>query len=215
MHIKGVEVEQPLEQASEKEQQIEQAQSEIEVEGEAQTQVQANAQANAVAQIIVDPLKVVSTKISQTIGKKIADDPNINKKIDGVADKIIDDGIAANTANADAGRSNSEADAMLADFNKNKDEFLHHGINHKIAPWQSAMLLIMNSIWFVLISIVNFVTFLPISIVLSRIATLKGLLKGIAVTIAAVLLIAILVVIILSILRLTNSLTILTHNVDK
>ena len=87
----------------------------------------------------------------------------------------------------------SEDETIKADFDKNKDEYLYHGIDHKIdAKWKRTMLLRINDVWFVIWAIISCFTIVPVSTFLSRIKALKGIVKGVAIVLGICLILAIL-----------------------
>ena len=116
--------------------------------------------AKVVADIVIDPMKVVSTKISDEIVDKINNDDSAAVKISEVADQIVDHGIKANKRVAEAVEHRASAEAKDADFENNKSEYLHHGIDYKVQPWQSKLMIIMNNIWFVILSFIFFFSFI-------------------------------------------------------
>ena len=160
--------------------------------------------AQALVEVVADPTKAVATKVSQAVAHKIDTDKTVSKKVDSVAAKIIDKGLQANTKQADAAHSAALAKAKDQDFANNKEEYLHHGVQGRVQPWQSTMMIWMNNIWFVILSIIFFFTFVPFSMFMSRIKALSGILKFVAITIGVSLLLIILASITFWVLHVTN-----------
>lgn len=145
-----------------------------------------------VTDIAMDPTKAVAAKISEKIITQINSDQNTQEKIADVADKIIDHGINTNTLKAEAAEHRAASEAKDTDFTNNASEYLHHGIDHKVQPWQSKLMIVMNNIWFVIISVLFFFTFIPFSMFMSRVKALSGILKFVAITIGVLCLLLIL-----------------------
>ena len=102
-------------------------------------------------------------------------------------------GLKAQENKATAQVISSEDETIKADFDKNKDEYLYHGIDHKIdAKWKRTMLLRINDVWFVIWAIISCFTIVPVSTFLSRIKALKGIVKGVAIVLGICLILAIL-----------------------
>ncbi len=103
---------------------------------------------------------------------------------------------------AEAAITRSENGKNEADFDKNKNEYLYHGIEHKIdKKWKQKLVLGMNDFWFVVLAITSFFTIVPISMVMNRIKSLKGIVKGFAITLGTLFLLAIVGAITYAILR--------------
>lgn len=148
--------------------------------------------AAALADIVSDPTKAVSTKISEEVVSQINSDETTQEKVAKVAEKIVDHGLTANVRKAEAVEHRASSEAKDADFENNKAEYLHHGVDHKVPKWQSKMMIAMNNVWFVILSTVFFFTFIPFSMFMSRIKSLSGILKFVAITIGIICLLAML-----------------------
>lgn len=162
----------------------------------------AAAEAHETAQIVQDPTKALNTKLNLKVAEHIDQSPEVATKISQTADKLVDKGLKAQENKATAQVISSEDETIEADFKKNKDEYLYHGIDHKIdKEWKRKMLLVINDIWFVIWAIVSCFTIVPVSTFLSRIKALRGIVKGVAVVIGILLLLAILTGITFAILK--------------
>lgn len=146
----------------------------------------------ALVDIVSDPTKAVSAKISEEIVTQINTDGTTQTKFAKVASNIVDRGLNANTRKAEAVEHKASSEAKDADFENNCAEYLHHGVKHKVQPWQSKVMIAMNNIWFVIISILCFFTIIPFSMFMSRIKALSGILKFVAIAVGILLLLAIL-----------------------
>jgi maltodextrin utilization protein YvdJ len=83
----------------------------------------------------------------------------------------------------------SEDELLTADFEKYKNEYLYHGIDHKVdKKWKKNLLLIINDIWFVIWAVISMFTIVPVSTFLSRIKALSGFIRVVAVTLGVLLL---------------------------
>ena len=162
----------------------------------------AAAEAHEVAQIVQDPTKALNTKLNIKVAEHIDQSQEVANKISLTADRLVDKGLKAQENKATAQVILSEDETIEADFNKNKSEYLYHGIDHKIdKEWKRKMLLVINDIWFGIWAIVSCFTIVPVSTFLSRIKALKGIVKGVAIVIGILLLLAILAGITFAILK--------------
>lgn len=157
------------------------------------------AKARAVAEvketsaIVQDSTKALQTKLNQKVAEHIDTSEKVASKIEETADKLVDKGLKAQENRAVASVIKSEDETLEADFEKNKQEYLYHGINHKIdKQWKRNLIHIINDIWFVIWAIVSAFTIVPVSTFLSRIAALKGFMKGVALVLGIAMLIAVL-----------------------
>ena len=150
----------------------------------------AEAETKEISLIAQDPNKAVKVKLSEKLVKSL-DNAVVDEKVEHTAQKIVDKGLEEQENLADAGVIASEDATLVADFQKNKDEYLYHGINHKVdKKWKRKLLHTINDIWFVIWAIVSCFTIVPISTFLSRIGALKGFMKGVAMVLGIVMLLA-------------------------
>lgn len=149
------------------------------------------AEAHETALIAQDPTKALNTKLNIKVAEHIDNSQVVAEKISATADKLVDKGLKAQENKADAEVILSEDQAIVADYQKNKDEYLYHGIDHKIeAKWKRILLMRINDVWFVIWAIISCFTIVPVSTFLSRIKALKGIVKGVAVVIGILLMLA-------------------------
>lgn len=154
-------------------------------------QAKAQAEVQAMSEIAQDPTKALQTKLNMKVAEHIDGSTQVAEKISATADKLVDKGLQAQENKATASVILSEDETLEADFKKNKEEYLYHGINHKIdKQWKRDMLLIINDIWFIIWALVSFFTIVPVSTFLSRISALKGFIKGVAMVIGILMLLA-------------------------
>lgn len=152
-------------------------------------QAKAQAEVQAMSEIAQDPTKALQTKLNMKVAEHIDGSTQVAEKISATADKLVDKGLQAQENKATASVILSEDETLEADFKKNKEEYLYHGINHKIdKQWKRDVLLIINDIWFVIWALVSFFTIVPVSTFLSRISALKGFIKGVAMVIGILML---------------------------
>ena len=150
----------------------------------------AEAETKEISLIAQDPNKAVKVKLSEKLVKSL-DNAVVDEKVEHTAQKIVDKGLEEQENLADADVIASEDATLVADFQKNKDEYLYHGINHKVdKKWKRKLLHTINDIWFVIWAIVSCFTIVPISTFLSRIGALKGFMKGVAMVLGIVMLLA-------------------------
>ena len=151
----------------------------------------AEAEVKELSTIVQDPTKALTTKLNEKVALHIDKSEQVAQKIEQTADKLVDKGLKAQENEAEANVILSEDATLQADFEKNKAEYLYHGINHKIdKKWKSTLLLAINDIWFVIWAIVSCFTIVPVSTFLSRIGALKGFMKGVALVLGIILLLA-------------------------
>lgn len=149
----------------------------------------AEAEVHELAEIAQDSTKALQTKLNAKVAEYIDKSQKVEEKIAQNAETLVDKGLQAQQNKSTASVILSEDETFEADFQKNKDEYLYHGINHKIdKQWKRNLLHVINDIWFVIWAIVSFFTIVPVSTFLSRVAALKGFMKGFALVIGILLL---------------------------
>lgn len=158
---------------------------------ETYAKTKAESETNAMVDISTDTNKTLQLKLNQKLATHIDNDERVNEKIEATANKLVDKGLQVQTNKADASIIDSETDMNLADYNKNKDEYMYHGIDHSIdKTWKRKILHTINDIWFVIWAFVSFFTIVPVSTFLSRIKALKGIVKGVAIVLGILMLLA-------------------------
>lgn len=149
----------------------------------------AAAEVHETALIVQDPIKALNTKLNLKVADHIDQSPDVAQKISSTADKLVDKGLKAQENKATAEVILSEDETIEADYKKNKNEYLYHGIDHKVdAKWKRNLLLRINDIWFVIWAIISCFSIVPVSTFLSRIKALQGIVKGVAIVLGIVLL---------------------------
>lgn len=148
-------------------------------------------EAKELAQIAKDPTTALQTKLNFKVAQHIDSSNEVMERISQTADKLVDKGLKAQENKATASVILSEDETLEADFQKNKNEYLYHGIDHKIdKEWKRKIIHFINDIWFVIWAIVSCFTIVPISTFLSRICALKGFLKIVAIILGVTMLLA-------------------------
>lgn len=171
------------------------------IQAQAYGKAKAESETNAVSTIVQDPQKAVKTKLSEKLINSL-DDASVDEKVGNTAKILVDKGLEEQENLAQADVINSEDATLVADFNKNKEEYLYHGIDHKIdKKWKRNMLLFINDIWFVIWAIIGCFTIVPVSTFLSRIKALSGFMRVVAIIVGVVLLLGCLTGITFSILK--------------
>lgn len=149
----------------------------------------AESETQALAEIVVDTNKTLQAKLNTKLAEHIDTNVEVAEKIEKTASKLVDKGLEVQDNKATANIVKSEDEILQADFEKYKDEYLYHGINHKIdKKWKKSLVLIINDIWFVIWAIISCFTIVPVSTFLSRIKALSGFIKGVAIILGIVLL---------------------------
>ena len=150
------------------------------VELEAKAKAEANAR--EMSTIVQDPNKALMTKLNTEVAQYIDESAEVKEKVRENANTLVDSGLKVQKNEVQASVVRSEDSIMSAEFEKHKNEYMYHGIDHKIdAEWKKKILLTINDIWFVIWAIVSFFTIVPVSTFLSRIKALKGIVKGVAI----------------------------------
>lgn len=151
----------------------------------------AQAEAQELSKIVQDPTKALNTKLNMKVAEHIDKSPEVAGKISATADKLVEKGLKTQENKASAEVILSEDETLEADFTKNKNEYLYHGIDHKIdRKWKQTLLLRINDFWFIIWAIVSCFTIVPVSTFLSRIKALKGIVKGVAIVLGILMLLA-------------------------
>lgn len=158
---------------------------------QAYAKAKAEAETREIAMIAQDPQKAVQVKLGEKLAREIETSAEVEQKVAGTAQILVDKGLEEQQNKAQASVINSENATLEADFEKYKSEYLYHGIDHKIdKKWKKDLLLVINDIWFVIWAIVSCFTIVPVSTFLSRVKALNGFIKGVAVVIGILLLLA-------------------------
>lgn len=172
---------------------LEELELEVQQMKEQQTYAKSRAEAEVKesSMIAQDPQKAISVKLSEKLAHEIETSEQVEKKVAETTQILVDKGLAEQQNKAIASVIKSEDETLEADFEKNKDEYLYHGINHKVdKKWKRALLHGINDIWFVIWAIISCFTIVPVSTFLSRISALKGFIKGVAIVLGILLLLA-------------------------
>lgn len=157
---------------------------------DAYEKAKAEAEVKEISAIIQSPEKALNAKLSDKIGKEIETSEKVDKMVAETTQILVDKGLEAQRNKVDASVTNSENEKIEADFQKHKDEYLYHGIDHKIdKEWKRKLTLIINDFWFVVWAIVGCFTIVPVSTFLSRIKALRGFIKGVAIIVGILLVI--------------------------
>ena len=161
------------------------------IEKETYSKARAEAEVKELSIIAQDPAKSLQTKLNTKVAEHIDSSQAVAQKIEQTADKLVDKGLKVQENKAVASVILSEDETLEADFKKNKDEYLYHGIDHKIdKSWKRKMIHIINDIWFVIWAIISCFTIVPVSTFLSRIKALSGIVKWFAIVLGVALLLA-------------------------
>lgn len=162
-------------------------------QAEAYGRAKAETEVNAMSTIATDTSKTLQTKLNSKLAEHIDNDKNVLEKVEETANKLVVKGLKTQENKVDASVINSEDEILTADYEKNKNEYLYHGINHKIdRKWKRQLVLFINDIRFVIRALISFFTIVPVSTFIARIGALKGFIKGFALTIGILLLLGIL-----------------------
>lgn len=185
--VKEVQVEAPKPTAEEEQRNRELALEKA--QAEAYARAKAESETKALADIVTDTNKTLQTKLNTQLATHIENNKEVAKKIENTATQLVDKGLEVQSNSATAKIIESEDEILEADYKKYKDEYLYHGIDHKIdKAWKKRLILTINNIWFVIWAIISCFTIVPVSTFLSRIKALSGFIKGVAVTLGVILL---------------------------
>lgn len=155
---------------------------------EAYAKARAEAEVKEIANIVQDPQKAIQTKLGEKLAREIETNEQVDKKVAETTQILVDKGLEEQQNKAQASVINSENETLEANYNKYKEEYLYHGIDHKIdKQWKQKLILIINDFWFVIWAIISCFTIVPVSTFLSRIKALKGFIKGVAIVIGILL----------------------------
>jgi hypothetical protein len=155
---------------------------------QAYAKAKAEAETREIAMIAQDPQKAIQVKLGEKLAKQIEQSEEVEKKVANTAQTIVDKGLEEQQNKAVASVIRSENQTLEADFEKYKDEYLYHGIDHKIdKKWKRNLLLVINDFWFIIWAIVSCFTIVPVSTFLSRIKALSGFIKAVAIVIGIIL----------------------------
>lgn len=155
---------------------------------EAYAKAKAETEVKEMSVIAQDPQKVIGVKLSEKLAKEIETSAEVDKKVAETTQILVDKGLEEQQNKAQASVIKSENETLEAKFEKYKDEYLYHGIDHKVdKEWKQKLILLINDIWFVIWAVVSCFTIVPVSTFLSRIKALSGFIKGVAIVLGIVL----------------------------
>lgn len=156
-------------------------------------QISDDVKAKAMVELVTDPSKAIKANLSGKISQKIQTDDNVQRRLDETATKVIDSSLTVEENKATANSIASEDDVNVANFEKYKNEYAHHGIENKVDKvWKTKIITIMNDFWFVIFAIISFFTIVPVSIFIERLKALKGFVKAVFIILGCILIAGIL-----------------------
>ncbi len=149
---------------------------------EAYAKAKAEAEVKELSVIAQDPQKTIQVKLAQKLADKIENSEAVDKKVAGTTQKLVNKVVEEQQNKVETSITNSENEMFEASFAKNKQEYIHHGINHKVDKrWKERMILFINDIWFVIWAIISGFTIVPVSTFTKRIKALQGITKFVAI----------------------------------
>lgn len=154
---------------------------------EAYAKAKAEAEVKEMSEIAQDPQKTIQVKLAQKLASEIENSERVDKKVADTTQKLVHKGLEEQQNKVETSVTNSENEKFEASFQKNKDEYIHHGINHKVDKrWKERMILFINDIWFVIWAVISGFTIVPVSTFTKRVKALKGLTKFVAVVVGCI-----------------------------
>lgn len=158
---------------------------------EAYAKAKAETEVKEISNIVQNPQKALNAKLSEKLANEVQSSEEVDKKVAATTQILVDKGLEEQKNKAVASVIRSENETLEADFDKHKDEYLYHGIDHKIdKKWKRTLLLFINDIWFVIWAVVSCFTIVPVSTFLSRIKALSGFIRAVAIVIGILLALA-------------------------
>jgi hypothetical protein len=154
---------------------------------EVYAKARAEAEVKELSAIAQDPQKTIQAKLAQKLAKEIEQSEKVDKKVSDTTQKLVNKGLEEQQNKVETDVTKSENEKFEASFQKNKDEYIHHGINHKVDKrWKERMILFINDIWFVIWAVISGFTIVPVSTFTKRVKALKGLTKFVAVVVGCI-----------------------------
>ena len=108
---------------------------------EAYAKAKAETEVKEMSVIAQDPQKVIGVKLSEKLAKEIETSAEVDKKVAETTQILVDKGLEEQQNKAQASVIKSENETLEAKFEKYKDEYLYHGIDHKVdKEWKQKLI---------------------------------------------------------------------------
>lgn len=154
---------------------------------EAYAKARAEAEVKEISLIAQDPQKTIQAKLAEKLAVEIQNSEAVDKKVADTTQKLVSKGLEEQQNKVETSVTNSENEKFEASFAKNKEEYIHHGINTKLdARWKEKLLLAINNVWFVVWAVISGFTVVPVSTFTKRVKALRGLTKFVAVVVGCI-----------------------------
>lgn len=158
---------------------------------EAYAREKAQQETKELSTIMQDTTKTLQVKLNQKAVQLIDTSPEIDKKIGDTTNTLVDIGLATQQNQVEAELKKSQKDKAQADFELNEDQYRAFG--QDISPeetWKKTLIKWGYNFWFVVISLICFVSLAPFYIFMKVIKTQSGILRFVSIAIGVVLLLA-------------------------
>ena len=99
---------------------------------EIEAKAKADANAREMSTIVQDPNKALMTKLNSKVAEFIDESKEVEEKVKDNATLLVDSGLQVQKNEVQASVTRSEDTIMEADFQKYQNEYMYHGIDHKI-----------------------------------------------------------------------------------
>lgn len=160
-----------------------------EEKAKAYAQAQAEAETKELATIMQDTNKTLKVKLNQTIVNEIERSPEVQDGLKNDAHTLIGMGVQTQKNEVEAELKKSQKDRAKAEFELNKDQYMAFGQDTSPdEPWKKKLIKYGYNFWFVIISVICFMSLAPFYIFMKVIKTQVGILKFVSIAIGVILL---------------------------
>lgn len=149
----------------------------------------AEAETREMSTIVQDTSKTLQVKLNQKVSSIIETSPEVDEKINNTTDVLVNMGLETQQNQVEAELKKSQKDKAKADFDLNEDQYRAFGQDTSPKEtWKKKLIEWGYNFWFVVVSLICFVSLAPFYIFIKVIKTQSGILKFVAICVGIILL---------------------------
>ena len=149
----------------------------------------AEAETREMATIVQDTSKTLQVKLNQKVSDIIERSPEVDERINNTTDVLVNMGLETQQNQVETELKKSQKEKAKADFELNEDQYRAFGQDTSPKEtWKKRLIEWGYNFWFVIVSLICFVSLAPFYIFIKVIKTQSGILKFVAVCVGVLLL---------------------------
>lgn len=175
---------------------IQEAEDKAKAEAEEKAQAEymkakAEAETKEQSLIIQDSTKALQTKLNLKVAQHIDSSQAVAEKIEQAADKLIEKGLQEQQNKIDTELNKSRKDKNKSEFELEENQYRAFGQETAPEePWKKKLIKYGYNFWFVIISLICFVSLAPFYIFMKVIQSQKGILRFVTIAVGVLLILA-------------------------